>query len=314
MKLINKKLADKFINKDMQIRSKELSSQGLFSGNLKFQLQKEFADKSFFNPKPFDDAVDPKSGKVNRDDLKKKGFSDDDIDTYKSYKKSLEKNSSLSNNKKEIMNYFKGHDVDSLKNEYNKERDRYALEKESKLSLRQSFLAYRKHSENIDQLKKDMLKKVIDSKSGKFAEYKKELREYSENTKLVDFDLIKGIKTNIFDKLSFSAKELIPFFDLERQLKRGAEKDISKTIEQESKKDNLLSKLFKYKKDSKSTTSKAFDRLKSYFSTDKALKDLNKKDSKSTTSKAFDRLKSYFSTDKALKDLNKKDSKSTCNG
>ena len=53
--------------------------------------------------------------------LKKKGFSDDDIDTYKSYKKSLEKNSSLSNNKKEIMNYFKGHDVDSLKNEYNKE-------------------------------------------------------------------------------------------------------------------------------------------------------------------------------------------------
>ena len=36
----------------------------------------------------------------------------------------------------------------------------------------------------------------------------------------------------------------------------------------------MLSKLFKYKKDSKSTTSKAFDRLKSYFSTGKALKDL----------------------------------------
>lgn len=254
-KLINKKLADKFINKDMQIRSKELSSQGLFGGNLKSQLQKEFANKSFFDPKPFDDAIAKKPNNINvRDYLQKQKFSSDDIDMYKSYKKSLENNSSLSNNREEIMNYFKGHDVNSLKNEYNKERESYALERESKSSLLQSFLSYGKHSKNIDRLKEDMLKKTIDSKSDEFLKYKEELRKYN--------------------KLSFSAKELIPFFGLEKQLKRGVEKDISKTIEQESKKDNLLSKLFKYKNDSKSTASKAFDRFKSYFSTGEALKDL----------------------------------------
>ncbi len=266
MKLINKKLVDKFINKDMQIRAKELSSLGFFGKDLEKQLQEEFSNTTLFDVKGFNDAVDQNSGKVNRNDLKKKGFSDDHIDMYQSYKGFLKENSRISNNKKEVMNYFKGHDVDSLKSEYNKERDRYTLEKQSTLSPYRRFLAYRKYSKNISKLKKDMLKKTIDAKSGEFLKYKKELREYN--------------------KLSFLAKELIPSFGIPSfrlgipsfglggQLKRGIKKNISETIEQEYYKNTLLSKVFKYKNVSKYTVYKAFDRFKSYIFTGKALKDL----------------------------------------
>ncbi len=307
MKLINKKLADKFINKDMKNRAKELSSQGMFGESLKNQLQKEFGNKSLFDPRIFG-AVAEKSSKENaRKYLQKKGFSNDDIDMYKSYKKSLKNNSSLSNNRKEITNYFKSYDVDSVKEKYNKERDSYILAKESLEKNKKTNKNYKeelkqlnkRHDESIKNIKQESLDSTINSKSDELLKYKKELRDYNNKTKLVEFDLIKGPKTNISDKISFSTKKL-PFFSLEKEVKRDIKKDISKTIEKESKKDTLLSKIFKYKKDSSSAFSKAIDGIKSYFSTGEALKNLKEEFQKKKT---FDDV-----MDKFVKDYEKRKS------